>query len=148
MSLSNKVKITRHSNAVAAGTTDITPSDGIDMQNYEGCLFEVAFGAITAGAVTSIEVHTSSDDGVADAYTALLGSSQTVADDDDNKIFVVDIYKPRERYLKLIVDRATQNAVLDGITAIQYEPRAMSTTHDSTTVGGSEIHTSPAEGTA
>jgi hypothetical protein len=148
MSLSNKVKITRHSNAVAAGAAVITPSSGIDMQNYEGCLFMVEFGAIVAGAATSIEVHTSSDDGVADSYTALIGTGVTVADDDDNQIFWVDVYKPRERYLKLIVNRATQNSTVDGITAIQYEPRAMSTTHDATTVGGGEIHTSPAEGTA
>jgi hypothetical protein len=148
MNLGSNCKITRHNNAEAAATTDITPSSGIDMANFEGCLFMVPFGAITASAVTSIEVHTSSDDGVGDAYTALAGSSVTVADDDDNQIAWVDVYKPRERYLKLIVDRGTQNAVVDGIIAIQYEPRNKPTTHDSTTVLGGEVHVSPAEGTA
>lgn len=148
MNLSNAVKMTRHSNAVAAGSSDITPSSGIDMANFEGCMFVVEFGAIVASGVQSIEVHTSSDDGVADSYTALIGSNVTVADDDDNQIFYVDVYRPRERYLKLIVNRATQNSTVDGITAIQYEPRNMPVTHDSTTVGGGEIHVSPAEGTA
>jgi len=148
MNLSKMTKITRHNNAVAAGTTDITPSAGIDMQNFEGCLFQVLFGAITAGAATSIKVQQSDDDGVADAYSDLEGTSVTVADDDDNQIFWVDVYRPQKRYLKLIVDRGTQNAVLDGIVAMQYGPRKLPTTHDATTVGGGELHASPDEGTA
>jgi len=47
-----------------------------------------------------------------------------------------------------IVDRGTQNAVLDSIVAIQYEPRVKPVTHDATTVGGGELHVSAAEGTA
>lgn len=148
MNLSAKSKITRHNNAVAAGTSDITPTNGIDMANFEGCLFMVPFGTITASAVTSIKVQQSSDDGDADAYADLLGTGVTVEDDDDNQIFWIDVYRPRERYLKLIVDRATQNAVVDGIIAIQYGPKKLPTTHDSTTVGGGELHASPAEGTA
>lgn len=148
MNLSKNSKITRHSNAVAAGTSDITPANGIDMQNFEGCLFMVPFGAITANAVTSIKVQQSSDDGSADAYTDLLGTGVTVEDDDDNQVFWIDVYRPRERYLKLIVLRGTENAVIDGIIALQYGPRLKPTTHDSTTVGGGELHASPAEGTA
>lgn len=148
MNLSKMTKITRHNNAVAAGTTDITPSSGIDMQNFEGCLFIVPFGPITAGAATSIKVQQSSDDGSSDTYADLAGTSVTVEDDDDNQVFWVDVYRPRERYLKLIVDRGTQNAVVDGIIAIQYGPKNLPTTHDATTVGGGELHASPAEGTA
>lgn len=146
--LANEVKATRHSNAVAAGTSVITPSAGIDMAGFDGCMFAVSFGTITAGAVTSIKVQQSSDDGVADAYSDLEGTSQTVADDDDNQVFLVDVFKPRKRYLKVIVSRATQNAVLDGILAMQYAPRVRPTTQDATTVGGTEVHASPAEGTA
>ena len=148
INLSTETKLTRHSNAVAAGTTVITPSAGIDMKGFLACKFVAAFGAIVATAVTSIEVHTSSDDGVADAYTALLGTKVVVADTDDNKLFYVEVLRPRERYLKLIVNRATANATLDGITAIQSGPESIPTTHDSATVGGGETHTSPAEGTA
>lgn len=148
MNLSKAVKLTRHNVAVAAGTTDVTPSAGIDMQGFLGCLFLVAFGTITSGAVTSIKVQQSSDDGVADDYTDLASTSVSVADTDDNKIFYLDIYRPTKRYLKLIVDRGTQNAVVDGITAIQYGPSKQPTTHDSSTVGGGELHGSPSEGTA
>lgn len=149
MNLSKQVKITRHSNAVAAGTSDITPSAGINMAGFEGCLFLVEFGTITSSAVTSIKVQQSSDDGSSDAYGDLEGTSVTVADTDDNKIAYVDVYRPGKQYLKLIVDRDTANAVVDGITAIQYGARALPPAHDSTTVlSGSEVHASPAEGTA
>lgn len=148
MNLSKEVKLLRHSNAVAAGTSDITPSAGVDTKEFEGCMFVVEFGEITADAVTSIKVQQSDDNGVADAYSDLAGTAVAVADSADNKVFYVDIYRPRKRYLKLIVDRATQNAVLDSILALLYGPRKLPTTHDSATVGGGETHASPDEGTA
>lgn len=147
INLSTDCKLVRHSNAVAAGATVITPSAGIDTKGFDNCLFIAALGAIVAGAATSIEVHQSSDDGVADAYGALLGSKVTIADTGDNQLFYVEVIRPRKRYLKLIVNRATQNATLDGIIAILSDAKHIATTHD-TTVGGGETHVSPDEGTA
>lgn len=146
--LSQAAKITRHSNAVAAGTTTITPSSGIDMQGYDGCLFLVAFGAITASGVQSVKVQQSDDDGVSDAYSDLEGTSVSVADDDDNQLVWVDVARPQKRYLKVIVSRATQNSAIDGILALQYGSKVEPVTHDSTTVLGGELHVSPDEGTA
>lgn len=146
--LSHESKLVRHSNAVAAGATVITPSAGIDTRGFDGCMFIAALGAIVAGAVTSVEVHQSDDDGVADAYSALLGTKVTVADDADNKLAYVDVKQPRKRYVKLIVNRATQNATLDGIVALLYGPKGVPCTHDAATVAGGETHLAPAEGTA
>lgn len=137
----------RVSNAVAAGTGTVT-SSAIDMRNYEGALIVVAFGAIVSGAATSIKAQQSSDDGGSDAYADLLGTSITVADDDDNQFVVLDIYKPRERYLKAIVSRATQNSTVDGIFVLRYGAKKLPAVDDSSTVVASETHVSPAEGTA
>ena len=117
MNLSKRVKLVRHSNAVAAGTTVITPSSGVDTKGFRGCMFVVHWGAIVAGGVQSIEAHQSSDDGSADAYTALAGSKVTVGDDADNKLTWIDVHEPRERFLKCVVNRATQNSAIDSITA-------------------------------
>ena len=136
-------KLTRVSNAVAAGTSDIN-SSSVDMQDFEACAFVVAFGAITATAVTSIHVETSSDNST---WNDVTGTSVTVADDDDNQLFYLDIVRPLEQYLRCVVDRGTANAVVDGIIAIQYGNRVGAVTHDATTVGGGEIHLSPSEGT-
>ena len=145
MNISKNQKITRHSNAVAAGTTVITPASGVDMEGFETCIFIVSMGAITATAVTSIEVHQSSDDST---YNALEGSNVAIADDDDNQVFYVEVVKPKDRYLKCIVNRATANAVVDGIIAIQGCASKAPVVHDATTVGGGETHVSPDEGTA
>lgn len=145
--LSNLVSAIRVSNAVAAGTTDVT-SSVIDMQGYEGALIIFAFGTITASAVTSVKAQQSSDDGAVDTYADLLGTSITVADDDDNQIVILDVYQPRERYLKGIIDRATQNAVVDGIFVLRYGSSKVPATDDASTVVDSEVHSSPIEGTA
>lgn len=140
-------KVIRVMNGVVAGTTDQT-SSAIDTLGFDGVKIYSAFGTITSGAVTSVKVQQSSDDASADAYADLEGTSITVADDDDNQVVVHDIYRPRERYLKVVIDRGTQNAVIDGIIAVLYGGRVQPATNDASTVVSREVHASPAEGTA
>lgn len=144
--LANEVKVTRVMNAVAAGTSDQT-SSSVDMQGWDGVMFITAFGTITTGAVTSVKLVQDTASNLGSAAD-LAGTAQTVADDDDNQVVIHDIYRPQERYVGVVVDRGTQNAVIDGITAIQYKGRKQPTTHDSTTVIGCETYNSPSEGTA
>lgn len=146
MNFANNHKITVVSNAVAAGTTDIDPT-AIDMDGFDSVCFIVQFGAIVAGAVTSVKAQQSSDDGNADAFADLAGTAQTVADDDDNKAFVIDIHRPSERYVKPYIVRGTQNATVESVVAIQYCARNAPVTQPAS-IGGVETHNSPAEGTA
>lgn len=146
MNLSKNTKMTRVSNAVAAGTSAVNGAV-IDMEGFEGCVFVVTFGAIVSGAVTSIKAQQGAASDLSDAAD-LANTSVSVADDDDNQIFYLDIYRPTERYIRPVVSRATQNATIDSIMAIQYGPRVKLTTHDAMTVGGGEVHAGPAEGTA
>lgn len=147
MNSAKSEKVTRVLNAVAAGQTEQT-SSAIDMAGFEGCKIYAAFGAITTGSVVTVKLQQSSDDGSADAYSDLEGTSSAVADDRDNDLVVIDINRPTKRYLKVVIGRTTQNAVIDGVLAVQYGPRVMPTTDDSTTVVSRETHVSPAEGTA
>ncbi len=147
MTLTQRVKTVRHSNAVAAGQTTITPSIGVDTKGFRTCRFVVLWGAITSGGAQSIAVHTSSDDGDADSYTALTGTGVTVADNDDNKLTIVEVVKPRERYLKCIISRATQDSAIDGILAELGDPDTAPISQDAT-VADAEIHHAPAEGSA
>jgi hypothetical protein len=146
MNLSETCKLVRHSAAVAAGATTITPSAGVDTKGFDSCMFVAAFGAIVSGGAVSIEIHQSGDDGVADPYSALAGSKVTVADDQDGKLAYVEIVQPTKRYLKCIVNRATQNATLDSIVAILSGPKVLPTVHDAASVAAGETHPSPAEG--
>ena len=145
--LTKAAKATRVSNAVAAGTTDVECSS-VDMKGFRSVTFVVAFGAITSGAVTSVKAQQSSDNGVADSFADLEGTAISVDDDDDNQIVLLEIDEPLERYVRLVVDRGTQNAVVDGVVALQHNAAIEPVTHDSTTLCDSEYHHAPAEGTA
>lgn len=137
-------KFTRVSNAEAAATTDIN-STGVDMVGYESVLFAVHFGTITAGAVTSVKAQQGADN--SSDWEDLEGTAITVADDDDNGIVLLEIVKPQDRYVRCVVDRGTQNAVVDAITALQYNTRKQPVTQPASVVGH-EAHYSPDEGTA
>lgn len=141
------MKLTLVEAATAAGSSAIT-SATVDMAGYDSVLFFTTVGTITSGAVTSIYVQQSSDDGSSDAYAALAGTGITIADDDDGETFGVEIIRPRERYLQCVVSRATQNAVVGEIYALQYNGRSRPVTNTVTDVSTFESHESPSEGSA
>jgi hypothetical protein len=144
--VSKACKFTRVSNAAAAGTSAIN-SAVIDTKGFKGTTFIVAFGTIVENAVTSVKVQQGAASNLSDAAD-LEGTSISVADDDDNQIVIVEIDDARERYLRCVVSRATQNSTVDGIVAMQHNADEEPVTHDASTVVGSEYHLAPAEGTA
>lgn len=126
----------------AAGTSAINGSS-VDMSGFEEVTFVVPFGAIVSGAATSIKAQGSNDNST---FTDLEGTSQTIADTDDNKTFYINVVKPTYRYVRPVVSRATQNATVGGVVAIQSDARSIPVSHG-TNVSG-ELHVSPAAGTA
>jgi hypothetical protein len=145
MNLAQNVKITRALNAVAAGQT-VQNGAVIDMANFEGVVFLAAFGALDAGAVTGLKVQQGLQANLSDAAD-LAGAALAIADTADNKLLVLDVFRPAERYVRAVVTRGAADAVIDGVIAIQYGPRVLPVTQDAT-VAGIETHVSPAEGTA
>jgi hypothetical protein len=144
MNLSNAAKVTRVSNAVAAGTTEIDAT-GVDMQGFEAVEFLVAFGAITAGAVTSCKLQGSHDN--ATNWTDLAGTAITVLETDDNKVAILDTAHTLYRYIRPVVVRGTQNAAVDAIVALQYLADREPVTQP-TSVLGTEFHNAAAAGVA
>ena len=143
MNISRGVKFTRVLDAVAAGTSDQN-SSSVDMKSYDAVTFCVGFGTITASAVTSIKVQGSDDDS---AWSDLAGTAISVADSDDNKVVLAEINCPQQRYVRVVVDRGTQNAVIDFGVALQSKANAAPVTQSSSVLG-SEFHQAPAAGTA
>ncbi len=129
--------------AGAAGTSAINSST-IDFANYDGALIIAQFGPIVAGAATSLKLQ---DGTTTTPATDVAGSNITVLDTDDNTLKVYDVRRPINRYMRLVVSRATQNATVTAV-AILYNgrnrPDVQSTT-DLTTVP--VVLVSPAEGT-
>lgn len=142
-----RIKVDGTNYTGAAGTSVLT-SEAIDTLGYQEVTILEAWGAIVSGAVTTVKVQQSSDDAAADAYDDLLGSSQTVADTDDNKVTITSIYRPAKRYLKVLTNRATQNATVDSIIVILSKPVQVPVTQGATVQGTPEFFNTPLEGTA
>lgn len=121
--LARIINFVRVSNAVAAGVTLVTGTH-VDMSAYDGVLFLFALGALTAGQATSFKAQGGSaanDSDQADLAGTAGGGGLVVADGDSNRLFALDIYAPQQRYVRPLILRATQNAVVDGIFALQYQ---------------------------
>lgn len=145
MNLSKNVQI-RTALDHAEGSADRNGEE-FDMQGFDGVLMVVKFGDIAGGAVTSIKAQQDTATGMGSAAD-LEGTGITVAADDDNQIFVIDLYRPLERFVRVVVDKDAANnteemAFYVGYSAIKL-PTVM-TLADEVTY---ELHVSPAEGTA
>lgn len=144
--LSELAKFDRIKTIQTVATAAVT-SDIIDMAGFDGVLFVVIFGAITDGT-PSVKAQQDSDSAMG-AAADLEGTSVAVDDaDDDNKMLLLDIYQPDERYVRAVVTRGgSTGCVVDAILAIQYGARNEPVTQSADVVA-TERHVSPAEGTA
>lgn len=148
MNMTNYVKTVLCKSAVAAGATDITDATAIDMAGYDACRFIFSFGTITAGAATSVAVAALDTSSPTPGTDDLAGSKITVADDADNTLFILDIVRPRYRYLRPFIKRATQNAVVNCVIAELYRKSGALPVAKDSTVTAQEIHVSTAQGAA
>lgn len=129
--------------AGAAGTSAINGTT-VDLSGFEEILVVVQVGPVVSGAVTSLKWQEGDDSGLSDAAD-VLGTSVTIADDDDNEVKFLHIIKPRKRYGRVVVSRATQNATVAAMYFLAGARTVPAT--DGTGVEG-ESHVSPALGTA
>lgn len=148
MQLTNAVKTILCKSAVAAGASDITDATAVDTAGYDGVRFIFSFGTITAGAATSVAAASLATSSPTAGTDDIAGSSITVADTADDKIFILDISKPRLRYVRPFVKRATQNSVLNSIIAELYSHSGLQPIAKDATVITQELHVSPSNGTA
>ena len=148
LSLAKNAAIKRVMNAVAAGQT-VQNSSSVDMSDAECVTFIASFGTISASAVTNIKAQQSDDDGSADDWTDLEDSqgATLTPTTDNSKVLVLEVVRPLKKYVRCVVNRATGNAVIDGVVAIKTHLRVSPATHD-TTVKDANVVVGPAEGTA
>ncbi|MBH0239054.1 hypothetical protein [Methylobrevis albus] len=74
------------------------------------------------------------DENLSDAAD-LAGTAIPIAAADDNKLQVLDIFRPAVRYVRAVVTRGTADAVFDGVFAVQYGPLKGPVTQDATVAG-------------
>lgn len=119
----------RHINAVAAGTSNQLATAGIDTQGYDAYRFVALLGTLTATQVTSLSAYEC--DTLAGSYTLVAGATTAAAaDGDSNKMLILDVFKPQKRFIKAQVNRATANAVIDGVVCELWLASFQPTTQD------------------
>lgn len=145
MNFLTDIKVLPVEAATGAGQTTIE-SAVVDTKGYEGVVFLVAAGTIDSSAVTKLKVQQGEQAGGGD-MADLVGTGVTIAADDDGQSFAVEVHKPRERYVRAVITRATADSAFGVITAFLYGGDGPQN-NNVTDVITSEIHLSPAEGTA
>ena len=122
MGLSQNVQVTQILGYTAAGVTAQT-SDIIDMSGYDGVMFIAEFGTVIENGTINVQVLQNTANSTS-GMTAVSGTAAytiTAADAAKGKnCIVVDVFQPTKRFLEAVVTPATQNAVITGVTAIQY----------------------------
>ena len=140
----HRISIAVAASARAAGQTAINGA-ALDMQGYEGAVAIIEMGTIAATAVTSIKWQQSDTTTSAD-FSDLEGTGIAIAADDDDKIFVSELYKPTKRYVRAVVERGTADAALRAATYVQYKARTAPVVQGTGVT--TELSVGPAEGTA
>src|SRR5262245_59393852 len=121
--LTTRIKIVEASGEIAGGITQILGSI-VDISGFEGIVFTIHFGAIGNGAVDSVNLQRGDDPQGSD-MADVAGSIQAVNDTDDNKTFVIDLYRPSKRYIRGIINRGSQaNTTIRGAFYLLYDARA------------------------
>lgn len=112
--------------AVGAGSSIDNDGSVIDTAGYEGCLFIAPLTDSVATGVATLTIEQGAAANLSDA-AALEGASATATsaenDDLNNKYLIVDVYRPRERYLRGVRTSATANIAYGVMTAVLYGAR-------------------------
>ena len=139
MNLGTDIKITKVAASGAAGTEVLTGA--IDMSGYDGVLIFTTIATVNAGNfLKGTQCDTSGGN-----YADLEGSAVVGLVNAD--VIALDIYKPRERYIKGSVIRAGASTALGEIYILQYKGTKRPEDNNTSPYVITLVQ-SPAEGTA
>lgn len=147
MQKSNELDIVYAGAAIAAAANTDSNSSRIDTANCEGVIFFTTITDSVQNGVATLKVEQNPAD--SDAGMAALSGAQadlvSAANDDLNgKVLIVDVYRPRERYVQGVRGSATANIAFGEIYAIKYGHRKLPVA-DNPTLGEKAAVASPAE---
>lgn len=133
--------------AVVAGATIDSNGTRLDMAGYEGVLFIQVIDDSVATGVATLKVEQNvidSDTGMAALAGAVATATSATNDDLNGKLLMVDVFRPRERYVQAVRTSLTANIAYGQLIAIRYGTRKLPVASDATVLSAVSV-TSPAE---
>jgi hypothetical protein len=130
----------------AAGTTKRT-SDIIDTQGYDGVLFVAGLGTIIENGTLDAFVEQNTANSTVGMARLATTTAHTVTAANAllaKSCILVDVYRPKERYVQANITPAVQNAVILGIVAILYKGHKQPVSQGATVLKSTQL-TEPAE---
>jgi len=146
--LLNNIKFDYVAAAVSAGSSIDNDSAIVDTQGYEGVLFwtTITDSVDTGVATMTIEQNTANSGTGMAALSGAAASATSAANDDLNgKLLLVDVYRPRERYVRANRTSATANIAYGECVAILYGGIKQPVSQAAADVADSAVVASPAE---
>ena len=112
--------------------------------NLWAALSITTFGTLTSGQVTKLKVQEYTSDSAGN-YADVTGAiTAAAADADAGKLLILDVYKPQQRWIRPVIVRGTQNAVIvSGIVELyqaDFQPVSLT---DSTNISSAVVFNSP-----
>lgn len=132
------------SGSVSPYSIDSAP---VDVSDCEAFAIVVMIGAMASSAVAAFKLQ-HGDDAAGGDLADVEGSALTsMADTDDNKMWVSEVIRPRKKYINPVVTKSGGNVTIDGMLIIKYGKRVRPVSQDATVKAAEQLG-SPASGTA
>ena len=148
MNLSKNCQFAVVNAPVAAGSSIDDNSSILDMSGWDGVIFAVTIDDSVATGVATLTVEqnsANSGSGMAALAGAVATAICSTNDDLNGNALVVDVYKPRERYLQGVITSATANIAFGSTIAILYKSRGKLPASAHSTILQQALAVSPAE---
>jgi hypothetical protein len=140
MNLSDNVQVAKVLASVASGASDSQNGVHVDMQGYDGVMF---FCTLSAFAATNY-LKAQQGEAVGDGDMADLAGTK-VSPTANSNIAILDVYRPKERYVRPVIVRGVAATTIGDVYAVRYCGRKRPELN--TVTGGiCVLAVSPAEG--
>lgn len=107
--------------AVAASAQTLLTTAVVDMRGFDSVVFVAHLGDVADTSVLTLTGQTGEESDGSDAADLALPVTFTAdASSGDNNLLVLDLHKPRQRYVRATLGRGVANAAVSGVVAILY----------------------------
>jgi hypothetical protein len=147
MQILNEIEVMEVKAPIAAASNTDSNTDIIDTDDCEGVLFIVPITDCTATGVGTLTIEqntANSDSGMAALSGAVATATSAQGDDLNGTLLIVDVNRPRERYIQGVLTSTVAEVAFGNTIAIKYGLRKKPRTQGAT-VSDSAAVASPAE---